>query len=321
MKHHSLLFGLAVLCAFSWGPAAAFPDRSVRIVLPFPAGSSLDKRTRLMAARLADELKQSVVVDNVTGAGGSIGADAVLAAPRDGHTLLLGTLGILAINPHIYRQLKHDPLKDFLAIGPLSRTTNVLAVRTGLPVSNVKEFITYAKANPGKLSYGSAGLGSSSHLSAAMFASMAGINMVHVPYRGSANAITDFLGGRIDVMMDSASTYVPLVKSGKANVLGLTSRTRFVGLPAEWPSLHDAGVTGYDMSVWNGLMAPSGTPAASLEILRAALQKIIKSPDMAAAVAPDEVMQMNHVEFDALIRREHARWGVLVKESGAAGSQ
>ncbi len=321
MKRNALLVSCAILCALSSTPAAAFPERPVRLVVPFPGGSSLDKVARLVAARMATELKQPFVVENISGAGGTIGADAVLAAPRDGHTLLLGTLGIFAINPHIYRQLKHDPLKDFLPIGPLSRTSNVLAVRNGLPVNNVKEFIAYAKANPGKLNYGSAGVGSSSHLAAAMLASMTGIDLVHVPYRGAANVLTDLLGGQIDMAMDAAGTYVPLARSGKAKVLGLTSRSQFVGFPSEWTSLHDAGVTGYDVTVWNGIVAPAGTPAAHLEVLRVALQNVMKSPAVAAAIAPDEALRMTHQEFDALIRRENVRWGALVKESGAASSQ
>jgi len=321
VKRNVLFFSFAIFCAFMWGPAAAFPDRSVRLVVPFPPGSSLDKVARLVATRLAVELKQPVVVDNVSGAGGTIGADAVLAAPRDGHTLLLGTLGVLAINPHIYKQLKHDPLKDFLPIGTLTRTSNVLAVRNGLPVNNVVELIAHAKANPGKLNYGSAGVGSSSHLGGAMLASMTGIQLVHVPYRGAAAAVTDLISGQIDILMDAAATYVPLAKSGRVKVLGLTSRSQFVGFPSEWQSLHDAGVPGFDVTVWNGIVAPAGTPAAHLEVLRLALHNVMSAPTITATLAPDEAMRTTHQEFESLIRREHARWGTLVKESGASASQ
>jgi len=311
---------LALVLSAVSASAQSFPERQVRLIGPFMAGSSLDKLARHVAERLGEQLKGPVVVENITGAGGVVGVQALLNAPRDGHTLLIGTMGVLAINPHVYKQLPYDPLKDFAVVGGVTRTTNVVAVRPGLPVRNMAELIARAKANPGKISYGSAGLGSSSHLAGAMLASMAGIEMTHVPYRGSAAAQVDLLGDRIDMLIDAAGNYMSLSAEGKIRVLASTSRSRFPKMP-EWPSVHDAGVPGYELTIWNAIMAPAGTPPARLEALRKAMQVVTTNPSFSAAVAPDEPLQMSVDEIDRYVRAEHARWGRIVKESGAAVSQ
>jgi tripartite-type tricarboxylate transporter receptor subunit TctC len=311
---------LALVLSAVSASAQSFPERQVRLIVPFMAGSSLDKLARHVAERLGEQLKGPVVVENITGAGGVVGVQALLNAPRDGHTLLIGTMGVLAINPHVYKQLPYDPLKDFAVVGGVTRTTNVVAVRPGLPVRNMAELIARAKANPGKISYGSAGLGSSSHLAGAMLASMAGIEMTHVPYRGSAAAQVDLLGDRIDMLIDAAGNYMSLSAEGKIRVLASTSRSRFPKMP-EWPSVHDAGVPGYELTIWNAIMAPAGTPPARLEALRKAMQVVTTNPSFSAAVAPDEPLQMSVDEIDRYVRAEHARWGRIVKESGAAVSQ
>lgn len=311
---------LALVLSAVSASAQSFPERQVRLIVPFMAGSSLDKLARQVAERLGEQLKGPVVVENITGAGGVVGVQALLNAPRDGHTLLIGTMGVLAINPHVYKQLPYDPLKDFAVVGGVTRTTNVVAVRPGLPVRNMAELIARAKANPGKISYGSAGLGSSSHLAGAMLASMAGIEMTHVPYRGSAAAQVDLLGDRIDMLIDAAGNYMSLSAEGKIRVLASTSRSRFPKMP-EWPSVHDAGVPGYELTIWNAIMAPAGTPPARLEALRKAMQVVTTNPSFSAAVAPDEPLQMSVDEIDRYVRAEHARWGRIVKESGAAVSQ
>jgi tripartite-type tricarboxylate transporter receptor subunit TctC len=311
---------LALVLSAVSASAQSFPERQVRLIVPFMAGSSLDKLARHVAERLGEQLKGPVVVENITGAGGVVGVQALLNAPRDGHTLLIGTMGVLAINPHVYKQLPYDPLKDFAVVGGVTRTTNVVAVRPGLPVRNMAELIARAKANPGKISYGSAGLGSSSHLAGAMLASMAGIEMTHVPYRGSAAAQVDLLGDRIDMLIDAAGNHMSLSAEGKIRVLASTSRSRFPKMP-EWPSVHDAGVPGYELTIWNAIMAPAGTPPARLEALRKAMQVVTTNPSFSAAVAPDEPLQMSVDEIDRYVRAEHARWGRIVKESGAAVSQ
>lgn len=311
---------LALALSLLAGPAQAFPERQVRLVVPFQAGSTFDKLARHIADRMSEQLKGTVIVENITGAGGVVGVQAVLNAPRDGHTLLMGAMGTLVINPHIYKQIPYDSLKDLVPVGAGTRTTNVLVVRPGLPVRNVGELIARAKANPGKLSYGSAGVGTSSHLAGAMLASAAGIDLLHIPYRGSAAAQTDLLGDRIDMLIDAAGNYVSLSASGKVRVLGATSRSRFPNMP-DWPSLHDAGVPGYELTIWNAVMAPAGTPPARLEALRKAMQAVTSNPSFAAAVTPDEPLQMSVDELERFIRAEHVRWSRIVKDSGAAESQ
>lgn len=317
---HRIAVTLALALSALTASAQAYPERQVRLIVPFLAGSTLDKLARQVAERMGEQLKGTVVVENITGAGGVVGVQAVLNAPRDGHTLLMGTMGVLAINPHIYQQLPYDPLKDLVAVGGVTRTTNAVAVRPGLPVRNMAELVARAKANPGKLSYGSAGLGTSSHLAGAMLASLAGIELTHVPYRGSAAAQVDLLGDRIDILIDAAGNYTSLSAAGKLRVLASTSRARFPKMP-DWPSVHDAGVPGYELTVWNAVMAPAGTPPARLEALRKALQAVTSTAAFSASIAPDEPLQMSVDELDRYVRTEHARWARIVKDSGAAGSQ
>ncbi len=317
---HRIAVTLALALSTLTASAQAYPERQVRLIVPFLAGSTLDKLARQVAERMGEQLKGTVVVENITGAGGVVGVQAVLNAPRDGHTLLMGTMGVLAINPHIYQQLPYDPLKDLVAVGGVTRTTNAVAVRPGLPVRNMAELVARAKANPGKLSYGSAGLGTSSHLAGAMLASLAGIELTHVPYRGSAAAQVDLLGDRIDILIDAAGNYTSLSAAGKLRVLASTSRSRFPKMP-DWPSVHDAGVPGYELTVWNAIMAPAGTPPARLEALRKALQAVTSTAAFSASIAPDEPLQMSVDELDRYVRTEHARWARIVKDSGAAGSQ
>ena len=309
--------GLGIFCAGVFATAhAAFPDRPLRLVVPFAAGSGLDKLARVTGERLAREIGQPVVVENISGAGGNVGVDSVVKSPRDGYTLLLATTGSLVINPHLYKRQKRTPLTDLAVVGPVQLATNVLAVRPDLPINTLPQFVAYAKANPGKLSYGSSGVGSSSHLGAALLAQMAGIELTHVPYRGSSAAANDFLGGRLDFMMDGAAQYVGLTGSGKARVLGTTSRRRFDALP-QWQPLADVGLTGFDVTIWTALMVPQGVPPAVLEHLRRALAKVVAEPEFRAAVAPDEPFVMPVSGFEAFLQGENTKWERLVRESGA----
>lgn len=309
---------LVCLCAGAFFSAnAAYPERTVRLLVPFAAGSGLDKLARVTGERLSREFGQSFVVENISGAGGNVGVDSVLKAPRDGYTLLFATMGTMVINPHLYKGQKRTPLTDFQVVGPIQSSTNLLVVRPDLPVNSVQQFIAYAKANPGKLTYGSSGIGSSSHLSAALLAQMAGIELTHVPYRGSSAAATDFLGGRLDFMMDGASQYVQLASTGKVRVLGTTSRRRFETMP-QWQPLADVGLPGFDVTIWTSVMAPQGMPGPALEALRRALTKIVAEPDFRTAIAPDEPMVMGVSAFEAFLQTENTKWERLVRESGAS---
>lgn len=308
---------LGVICAGALASAhAAYPERPVRLVVPFAAGSGLDKLARVTGERLSREIGQQVIVENISGAGGNVGVDSVLKSPRDGYTLLLATTGTLVINPHLYKRQKRTPLADFSVVGPVQMATNVLAVRPDLPINTLPQFIAYAKANPGKLSYGSSGVGSSSHLGANLLAQMAGVELMHVPYRGSSAAASDFLGGRLDFMMDGASQYVQLSASGKVRVLGTTSRRRFEALP-QWPSLADAGLSGFDVTIWTAVMVPQGVPQPALDTLRRALTKVVAEPEFRTAISPDEPFVMTPAGFEAFLAGENAKWERLVRESGA----
>jgi tripartite-type tricarboxylate transporter receptor subunit TctC len=312
---------VAVAAAGSLAPAFAnYPDKAIRLVVTFPAGGSLDRVARITAERLSRELGRQVVVENISGAGGTLGVDQVLAAPRDGYTLLFATTGNLVINPHVYKKLRHDPLKEFRVIGPVQMATNALVVQPSLPATTLAEFIAYARANPGKLSYASSGVGSSSHLAGAMLATAAKIDILHVPYRGSSAASADFLGGRIDFMLDSATQYVGLASEGKVRVLGLTSRRKFENLPP-WPALSDQGLPGFDITIWTAVMAPTGTPQGVIDTLRQALGKVTSDSSFRKAIAPEDAFVMPLPEFEEFVQKEHTKWGRLVQESGAAGSQ
>lgn len=319
-KFRPLALIAAIFLTATTASYAAYPDKPIRLVVPFSAGSNLDKLARVTGEGLSRQLGQTVVVDNVSGAGGTIGVDAVLAAPRDGYTLLFATMGTLVINPHIYKKLKHDPLKELKPVGLVGMSSNVLAVRPGLPFKTVAELIAYAKQNPGVLTYGSSGIGTSSHLTGAMLSSMAGIKLTHVPYRGSANAVADFLGGRLDLMLDAAQPYIPLVKAGKANVLARTSTRKFQGLP-NWPSVAETGVTSFDVTAWNAIMVPDGMTSSDLEKLRTALQVVTKSTAFRDAITPDEPGDMSTEDFLTFLRQENAKWSKAVNDSGAAASQ
>lgn len=310
--------GLALMCYGVLGVAqAAFPERPVRLIVPFAAGSGLDKLARATGERLSREMGQSVVIENVSGAGGNVGVDTVMRAPKDGYTLLMATTGIMVINPHLYKRQKRNPLTDLAVVGPVQTATNVLAVRADLPINNLAQFIAYAKANPGKLTYGSSGIGSSSHLSAVLLAQMAGIELSHVPYRGSAAAASDFLGGRLDFMMDGAAQYVNLAPAGKFRILGTTSKKRFETLPS-WTPLAESGLPGFDVSIWSAIMAPEGTPAPALKTLRQAMAKIVADPDFRTAVSPDLPFQMSASNFEAFLITENAKWEKLVRDSGTS---
>lgn len=302
--------------------AAAYPEKPVTLVVPFPAGGATDALARLTAERLARQLGQTVVVDNRGGAGGGIAAEAALAAPRDGYTLFFATTGTMAINPHIYRRLKYDPLKDFDPIGNVAAASNVLVVHPGVKAGSVAELIALAKASPGKLTYASSGIGSSSHLSGALFASMTGTDMLHIPYKGSAPALVDFLSGRVDMMFDTASTHAPNVKAQKLRALAVTSARGSPAFPGV-PSLAASGVPGYDVTIWFGVAAPAGVPRAHLERLSSALATAMQAPDIRDALTAvgAEPLYKNPADYRAFIATEHQAWGATVKAAGAAGTE
>ena len=317
----SALLGTLLLCGTGLA-AAAFPDKPIRLIVPFPAGGAADVMARGMAERLGHELKQQVIIDNRGGAGGSTAAEAAAKSPPDGYTLFFATMGTQAINPALYSKLRYDPLKDFAPISLTHITPRVLVVGPSVQAKNVAELIAAAKARPDALTYGSAGNGSSSHLSGALFETMAGVKMLHVPYKGSAPLLTDVLAGRVDMTFDSFTVYEEYIKAGKVRALGVTSRRRLATLP-QVPTIAEAGqsmgLSGYDVSNWLGVLAPAGTPKDVIATLHAALGRAMATPALKQQLVALGIEPAfgTPEEFSALIRAELPKWAEIVKRSGA----
>jgi tripartite-type tricarboxylate transporter receptor subunit TctC len=304
---------------FAAGAAyAAYPDKPIRLIVPFPAGGATDFMARSLAQKLSERLGQPIVVDNRGGAGGTIGAEAVASAPPDGYTLLFSTMGVLAINPSLYDKLRYDPVKDFVPVSLTHTTANLLVVHPSVPAKDVKELIALAKAKPGTLTFGSSGNGTSSHLSGELFKSMAGIDITHVPYKGTGPALTDLLTGRISMMIDTVSVHVENVNAGKLRALGVTSAKRTPSLP-NVPTIAEAGLPGFDVSIWLGVLAPAKTPPDVVARLNSEIRKVMAEPEMKAQLAKAGIDPLTSTpdEFAATIKSDMAKWGKVVKASGA----
>jgi tripartite-type tricarboxylate transporter receptor subunit TctC len=304
--------GLLFLCGLA---QAAYPDRPIRLIVPFPAGGAADVMARGMGKELGG---QQVIIDNRGGAGGAPAAEAAAKSVADGYTLFFGTMGTHAINPALYPKLRYDPVKDFAPVSLTHITPRVLVVGPSVKARNVAELIALARAKPDALTYGSAGNGSSSHLSGALFESLAGVSMVHVPYKGSSPLLVDVLAGRIDMTFDSYTVYEEHIKAQKVTPLGVTSKGRLNVLP-QLPTLAESGLAGYDVSNWLGVFAPAGTPKEVLSTLHAALARAMANPAMKAQLLAlgIEPGASSPEDFAALIRAELPKWAAIVKKSGA----
>ena len=299
------------------GHAQDYPNRPLRIVVPFSPGGAVDGPTRAIAQELSRRLKQQVVIDNKPGAGATIGSEMVAKSPPDGYTLLLASQ-TNAISATLYPKLAFNPIDDFVGISLLGREPGVLVVHPSLPVKSVAELIAYAKQRPGQLNYASSGNGSGQHLFMAMFASMAGIQLTHVPYRGSGQATTDLLGGTVPMSMPGTAGMVAHIKAGKLRPLATTGVTRSPQLP-DVPTLAESGLAGYSAYVWMGLLAPKGTPPVIVERLHRELKASLAAPEVKAFFneAGVEIVGSTAAEFDAYFREERDRWARVVKEIGA----
>ncbi|HEY0823383.1 MAG TPA: tripartite tricarboxylate transporter substrate binding protein [Ramlibacter sp.] len=317
------LGGLALAAAAVAAPlgahAQAYPSKPITIVVPFAAGGTTDILARVIGQALNKELGQSVVVDNRAGAGGNIGAQFAAKAVPDGYTLFMGTVGTHAINQSLYKKLTFDPVKDFAPLTRVAMVPNLLVANPGKPYKNVKELIAYAKANPGRVNFGSSGSGSSIHLSGELFNALAKVDMVHVPYKGSAPAVTDLVGGQIDVMFDNMPSAIQHVRSGRLRALAVTTAKRSPELP-QVPTIAEAGVPGYEATSWFGMFAPAGTPAPVVSRLNAALVKVLADPEVKKKLAEQgaEPYAEKPEQFAEFIRKEAAKWSKVVKESGAS---
>ena len=306
----------ALLCA---GTALAqdYPNRPIRIIVPFSAGGAVDGPMRAVAQELSKQLKQQIVIDNKPGAGATIGSEMVAKAAPDGYTLLLASQ-TNAISATLYNKLSFNPVDDFAPISLLGREPGVLVVHPSQPVKNVAELVALAKQRPGQLNYASSGNGSGQHLFMALFASMAGINVVHVPYRGSAQATTDLLGGTVQLSLPGTQAMVKHIKEGKLRALATTGVTRSPQLP-DVPTLAESGLTGYSAYVWMGLLAPKGTPPAIIERLQRELKITLAAPEVKGFFneAGIEMVGSTAAEFGSYFREERDRWARIVKETGA----
>ena len=299
--------------------AQAYPTKPVTIIVPFAAGGTTDILARIIGQALTAELGQSVVVDNRAGAGGNIGGQAAAKAAPDGHTLFMGTVGTHAINASLYKKMPFDPVKDFAPLTRVANVPNLLVANPAQPYKSVKDLIAYAKANPGKVNFGSSGNGSSIHLSGELFKSLAKVDMQHVPYKGSAPAVTDLLGNQIGIMFDNMPSAIQHVRSGKLAPLAVTTAKRSPELP-NVPTIAEAGVPGYEATSWFGMFAPAGTPAPVLAKLNAAIVKLLAQPDVKKKINEQgaEVYSETPEQFAAFIQAESVKWGKVVKESGAS---
>ena len=297
--------------------AQQFPVKPVKIIVPFPAGGTVDFFARVLSSKLSDSLGQAVLVENRAGAGGNIAAEAVAKSAPDGYTLLMGSETV-AINTSLYSKLAYDPVKDLAPITLVGTVPNILIVHPSMPVNTVKELITLAGKSPGKISFASTGQGTSSHLSAELFKLMANVDLLHVPYKGGPPAVADLIGGQVNMMFINMPTGLAHVKSGKARILAVSSSRRVPQLP-DVPTVDQAGLKGYETAAWSGLYAPAGTPPEVIARLHAEVVKVLKMPSVREQLAGQgaEAGGNTPEEFGRFTRDEISKWAKIIKISGA----
>ncbi len=295
---------------------AGYPNKPVRLIVPAAPGGGADFLARIVSTKLAEQTGQTFVVDNRAGASGTIAADATAKAAPDGYTVLLGQSTSIAIAPHLYQKLGYDTLKDLRAVTLVAEVPNILVVHPSVPASNVKELIALAKSKPNLLNFGSAGNGAPSHLAGEMFKGSAGVNMVHVPYKGAGPAVNDLLAGQIQVMFAPMVAVLPQVKAGRLKALAVTSAKRSPAVP-ELPTLSESGLTGFEIVSWFGFFVPSATPQAVVDKLHAETVKALKSPDTIERFAKEGAQPEGNTpaEFALYVQQEYARYAKLVKDN------
>ena len=314
-------FALAVAAtlaaAASEASAQAYPNRPVRILVPFPAGAGVDIVARMLGLPLTDLWGQATVVDNRPGAGGTIACELAAKAAPDGYTLLLGNISTFAMAPSLYKKVNYDPVQSFAPITLVNTSANVLVAHPSVPAATTQALIALAKAKPGQINYASAGSGTSPHLAAELFKSMAGVDLVHVPYKGSPQALTDLLGGQTQIMFASLVSALPHIRQARLRALGVTSLKRAAALP-DLPAINEAGLRGYDVSVWMGIVAPAGTPPAIIAQLNRQIAALLQSPDIRERLAVQglEAASNSPAEFRSYIASEVRKWAVVIKQAG-----
>ncbi len=313
------MLGGCVLLLQASAQAQSFPAKPLRLVVPFAPGGPTDIVGRAVAQRLTEFFGQTVVVDNRPGAGGVVGAELVARSPADGYTLLLCSTGAMAINPGLLPKIPYDSVRDFAPLSLVVTIPYLLLVNAGSSMQSVKDLVGAARARPGAIVYGSAGVGSTSHLAAELFKSMAKIDMVHVPYKGSAPAATDLIGGQLQTMFDAVAVALPLVRGGKLRALGISTAQRSPLVP-DVPTIAEAGVPGYEVATWHGFCAAAGTPRAVVTALNDAIVKAVNHPDTRQRLTGigADVVGGSPEAFGVFIKAELAKWARIIKQSGAS---
>jgi len=308
---------LAVLTAAAAG-ADVYPSKPIRFVVAFPPGGGTDLVARTIAPRLAERLAQQVVVDNRPGAGGNLGTEIVAKSAPDGYTMLMGSVGPLAINASLFARMPFDPLKDLAPVTLAASTPNVLVVHPSLPVTTVRDLIALAKARPGAINFASSGQGTPAQLAGELFNSMAGVKMVHVPYKGSAPALADLLGGQVQVMFSTLPPALPHVTAGRLRALAVASLRRSPAAPG-LPTLDETALPGFEATTWHGVMVPAGTSNAVVAKLHHDIVAVLRMPDVAERLSSQgaEAIGSSPEEFGSYIRSETAKWAKVVRQSGA----
>ncbi|HUQ75041.1 MAG TPA: tripartite tricarboxylate transporter substrate-binding protein [Burkholderiales bacterium] len=314
---------LALLLAAALPAAAQFPSKPVRLVNPFTAGGPLDIMARLLTERLTTTLGRPVLVENKPGAAGSVGAAEVARATPDGHTVLLTLFSIVTSNPHLYDKLPFDPLKDFAPVVALARSDSVVVVHPSVPAQTMRDLVAYAKANPGKVNYASAGKASPGHLTAEYFVRQAGVELTHVPYKGNAEAIRSVLAGETQIMFTPTTGALPLVQGGKLKALGVYLTDGIAELP-NVSTLESQGFAGFDqksLPFWYGLVVPAGTPREAIDRLNLETNKVLKDPQVVTRLDAARIFPIGGTpeEFGAMMRAGHAAWGKVIRETGVKG--
>ena len=309
-----LVMCITAACAYAQG-AGSFPAKPIRVIVPYPPGGGTDMIGRPLAQRLTESLKQQVIVDNRGGAGGNIGMELAAKSPPDGYTLVLALTAQLAVNPALYKKLPYDPLKDFEPVSLLATGPYLLVVHPSLPAKNVKEFIALAKARPGQISYASSGNGSGGHLAAALLESMAGIKMLHVPYKGGGPALVDLIAGNVQALYSTYATSKPHIETGRVRPLGVSTLKRLTGVAI--PTIAEQGLPGYDAGVWYAVLAPAGTPRDVVSKLNSEFVRALNAPEVRSLLekANIETIGSTPEGLTKFMKSEIAKWAKVVKEA------
>lgn len=313
-----ILAGLVLFCLINSVQGQTYPSKPVRMLLAFPPGGPTDINARLFAQKLGEQMSQQVIVDNKPGAGGNLAAAEAAKAPADGYTIFYNTSAI-TIAPSLYGSAAVDPLREYAPVALTATVPLVLAINPGLPAKTVLEFVAYAKQNPGKLNYASSGTGTITHLAGALFTTQMGLSLQHIPYKGSAPALLDVVGGQTQMMIDTINTVLPYARDNRLRVLAIAVAQRSQQLP-DVPTLEEAaGLPGFEMSAWQGIVVPAGTPAAIIARLNAEVNRAVQSSDLRQRLAAggSEPLGGSQDNYAAYMRSELARWSKVVRESGA----